>query len=81
MVKNNNQNTPPLTHNLLKLSEESKINLTKEEKNLLFEFNRFNIEARYPDSKFEFYKLCTKDFVKIKLEQIKEIYTCILKQI
>lgn len=33
----------------------------------------FNLEARYPDEKFSFYKRCTKEFAETYLNEIEEI--------
>jgi hypothetical protein len=55
--------------------------LSEEQKKLLGEISGFKIEARYPDYKFEFYKLCTKEFATEKFEKIKELYAWLLSQI
>ena len=39
-----------------------------------------HIEARYPDQKYNFYKLCTKDFTEEYFYKIKEIYKWLLLQ-
>ena len=65
---------PPKTHNLLKIAELAQINLSWEQKILLDEINDFNLEARYPDYKFAFYKRCTMDYTKKYLKHIKEQY-------
>lgn len=57
------------------------MNLSEEQKKLLGEISGFKIEARYPDYKFEFYKLCTKEFATEKFEKIKELYAWLLSQI
>ena len=80
-VKDNENNIPPKIHNLLKLVEQTKIDLSNEKKKLIFEVTRFNIEARYPDYKFDFYKKCTKDFAKDYLIKIRELHKCIRKKI
>ncbi len=41
----------------------------------------FNIEARYPDVKFDFYKLCTKEFTLENLEKIRRMYALLSKAI
>ena len=47
----------PYTHDLLVLYRKlEKIDLIKEAIDLLDEVNRFNIRARYPDYKLQFYK-------------------------
>jgi len=71
----------PKIHNLAKIAEEGKLNLTDEEKLFLLEVNEFNLEARYPDYKFRFYQRCTKEFTEDYLRRIKEFYECIQKKI
>ncbi len=73
-VKNNDNKIPLKTHNLVKLSELSLINITNKQKLFLDEVNDFNIEIRYPDYKFEFHKHCDDKFSKKYLEKIEEYY-------
>jgi HEPN domain-containing protein len=80
-VKNNQSDIPPRTHNLKKIAEESKYALSEDESILLLEINDFNLEARYPDYKFDFHNKCTKEFAEGYLGKIKELYKCILSQI
>lgn len=40
----------------------------------------FNLEARYPDEKFSFYKKCTRDFTYQYLQQIEEMRIWLLQQ-
>ncbi len=42
--------------------------------------NDFNIEARYPDSKFSFYQTCTGEFAEKQFSMIKEMYKWLLLQ-
>lgn len=72
---------PPRIHNLLRLAENTKLTLTDEQKHLLSDINDFNIEARYPDLKQNFYKLCTKEFVEEYFLKIKELYIWLQLQI
>jgi HEPN domain-containing protein len=67
--------TPPYSHRLVSLLE--KLNLDVNEKNLqYFEIiTDFNLEARYPDEKFQFYNKCTKEFTKKYMDIIKELKT------
>jgi len=72
---------PPKIHNLLKLADNTKLNLSKEQRRLLGRVNDFNMEVRYPEHKFSFYKLCTKDFAEEYFFKIKELYQWLLSQI
>lgn len=52
----------------------SKISLNEQEINLLNNINGFNLEARYPEQKLEFYKLCTKEYTEKYIEKINKLY-------
>jgi HEPN domain-containing protein len=71
---------PPKVHNLIILAERTNMHLSDEQKQLLGEINRFNIEARYPDYKQDFYRLCTKEFAEEYFAKIKELYQWLLSQ-
>ena len=81
-VKNNEGNTPPKIHNLVKLYREARLSLLNDnDVNFLDEVTGFNIEGRYPEVKLTFYKLCTKEFAESKMERIRKLYKCILEKI
>ncbi len=62
------------THNLVRLAESSKVELNEKELSLLAEVNEFNIEARYPEQKLQFYKLCTKKYAENYIKEIDKLY-------
>lgn len=70
---NSEDKTPPFSHNLVYLAEKAGLVLNEEKIELLEEISDFNLEARYPDEKFSFYKKSTKEFTVNKLSQIQEI--------
>lgn len=72
--------TPPKIHNLLRLTEKTSLPFSDEQKQLLGEINRFNIEVRYSDYKEDFYKLCTREFAEEYFTKIKELYKWLLSQ-
>lgn len=72
---------PPKTHNLVKLSEISGLTTDVNRLKLFDEINEFNIEARYPDSKFDLYKKCNKNFSEYYLTKIEELYKWIKSEI
>lgn len=47
-----NEQTPPFSHNLAYLSEKAGLELDGENLELFEEISDFNLEARYPDDKF-----------------------------
>lgn len=52
-----NRKMPPPIHKLDILALKTNLNLSTEKLEFLKKVNEFNIEARYPDKKFSFYKL------------------------
>ncbi len=67
---NNNETIPPKTHDLVKLAKSSRLILDEEQILFYNRVNDFNIEARYPDEKLNFYKLATPEFTKKNLDLI-----------
>ncbi|NCQ18187.1 MAG: HEPN domain-containing protein [Ignavibacteria bacterium] len=63
---------PPYKHDLYILASKCGIVLTNVQIENLKIINEFNIQARYPDYKNDFYKKCTNDFVHREIERIKE---------
>jgi HEPN domain-containing protein len=72
---------PPKIHNLVRLAERSGIKFESEQLQYLDFVNSFNIEARYPDYKQEFYKIVTKEFAEENLNKIVEYYQWIRSRI
>ncbi|MBI5874933.1 MAG: HEPN domain-containing protein [Deltaproteobacteria bacterium] len=71
---------PPWIHNLVRLAENTKLSLTEGQLLFLADINDFNIESRYPDYKFTFYKTCTKEFTEKQFSKMKEMYQWLLSQ-
>ena len=70
-VKNNNGNTPPKIHNLIKILDEAKISYSQEQKVFMIIMNNFQLEGRYPDYLDSLYKLYKKKNTGKILEQVK----------
>lgn len=64
----------PRSHNLLRLAQETEIEITEEQKFALIRITAFNLESRYPDYKREFRNKCTSQFTELELGKIKEIF-------
>lgn len=73
--------TPPLTHRLVYLAEKSELDLNDQQMELLEIVTDFNLEAKYPDEKFSFYKRCTKEFTVNYLNRIEEMKKWLLQKI
>lgn len=75
---------PPRTHRLVYLAEKVQLDLSSEKLEMLEIITDFNLEARYPDEKFSFFKKCTRHFTEKylnKIEEIKKWLEIFLKQI
>ena len=79
-VKNIN-NEIPRTLDLLKIAMLANIDLSENRKDILQNITLFNIEARYEESKIDFYKKCTKEFAEKNIEIIMELRTWLMKKI
>jgi len=74
IVNDTDNNIPPKIHDLVRLIKMTKLTVDNEVIGFLEEVNDFNIEARYPDYKNTFHKICTYDFTKPRFMKIKELY-------
>jgi HEPN domain-containing protein len=71
-VKKNKKHAP-YTHNLYRLAELSEIDLSDEYSDWLDKITSFNLNARYDDYKREFNSLCTPEFTRDWIENIKTL--------
>jgi len=79
-AKNCDINTP-FVHNLTQIAEKAGLKLSDKQKDFLDLLNTFNILARYPDYKLEFYKKCTKEYATKQISEIKEFRLWLLRLI
>lgn len=70
----------PYIHNLIRIAEEARLELTEEQKDFLAEVTTFNIKSRYPDYKGRFHKKATRKFTARYLKGIKEFRQWLLKK-
>lgn len=78
-VKNKDE-FPPRTHDLVKLVDMAGLDVDDKTVEFLDSVNTFNISIRYPDEKFKFYKLCTRNFAAENFTRIKEIRKWLLQK-
>ncbi len=74
LVVNETKKHAEYTHDLIRLMEVSKIELSQEEIDLLNKVNDFNIKARYPEYKAQFYKLCNKEYALKYIREVDKLY-------
>lgn len=78
-IKNNTENYPPRTHNLLSLHDGAKLNLSTDIQTELLIVNSWNQEGRYPDYQTKLYKTITKEYVESRTENILNLKKCLLE--
>ncbi len=71
----------PRTHNLVQLAEAAGLKLDEAKSDLLDLITTYNMNTRYPDERFEFYKKCTPEFTKKQSAIIEELYLWLRAQI
>lgn len=64
----------PYIHDLVRLAKLAELQLPVADMTLLNEVNDFNIRARYPEDKLEFYQRCTKAFATPYINKITKLY-------
>ena len=72
-VKESITNTPPFTHDLIKLAEDCAIELSLEQLDFLIIANSWNIRGRYPDYSKALHHQATPDYVKNQMQKIGTI--------
>lgn len=63
---------PPYTHDLLRLARESGLDLSEEQQVFLRQIGGFNLEARYPEEKFQLHRKATRGFAVKYLTEIEK---------
>jgi HEPN domain-containing protein len=69
-VKDNDNNTPPKTHNLLVLLENTKLKITEEDTVFFRAMNQFQLEGIYPDYANTIYKTYKAENTKLVLDNV-----------
>lgn len=80
-VKNNDENFPPKTHNIVYILEKSEVLLTDEQKDFLLLLNDFQLESRYPDFKQKIFEVCNKKLADEIINNAKTIKIWLHKMI
>jgi len=76
-VKDNESNTPPKIHSLVKIISNTNLELDDELLDFLRQMDNFHIEGRYPDYLMKINIVCNKDFTNKILIKVEEIKVCL----
>jgi HEPN domain-containing protein len=79
-VKNNLENAPPKTHNLLKILKEANLDLPDEDQAFLIKLNQYQIESRYPEDIDKLYAITNKQLTEEYFNKITLIEKCLRKK-
>lgn len=71
----------PRTHSLPILACRLKTHIPDDMIKRFAEYMRFCFEARYPGYNMEFYQMCTNQYTQVKLDNIKEDFKWLMKQL
>ncbi|MEA1937127.1 MAG: HEPN domain-containing protein [Patescibacteria group bacterium] len=74
LVAQETKKQSPYIHDLIRLREIAKLELSQDEIKFLNKVNDFNIRARYPEYKLQFYKQCDKEYTKKYFDEIIKLY-------
>lgn len=74
-----NEHSLPI-HDLIRLSKQIGLIITPDQHSDLKEITTWNIQARYDNIKFEFYKKASKNFTFQWFTKVKELYSWLLNQ-
>ncbi len=80
-IRSNIDNIPPKTHNILKLINESGLDLSIEDKAFLIKLNQYQIESRYPEDIDSLYKITDQKLASDYFDKIKFIDKCLRKKL
>lgn len=71
---------PPHIHDLVKLTREARLEISKTKQEELVTITKFNLNTRYDDDKRRFYKMVTKAYASKWVKICEDIYVWIHKQ-
>ncbi|MDD3487695.1 MAG: HEPN domain-containing protein [Candidatus Moranbacteria bacterium] len=74
LVVANTKDYASRTHDLVRLYKLTGLKMDTETRNFLDEVNKFNLKARYPEYKMNFYKKCTKEYCGKYINEIDSLY-------
>lgn len=80
-VKDNIDNTPPRTHDLQYLHNQTELDLSAEQYDYLAIVNQWNIDTRYPDYKEKIYSIATNDYLDQQVKKIETLKQCLLEKL
>lgn len=80
-VKDNVENVPPKTHNLVYLHQNTNLNLGENDTDFLQQLNAYQIEGRYPDYLSSLHKTTQKEDAETIIIESKQLFKCLIEKL
>ena len=80
-IKDNEENVPPKTHNLIYLYNKTLLNLNEEDTDFLQVMNIFQLEGRYPDYLSYLHRSTLKEDASKTIQQVKTLFKCLQEKL
>ncbi len=80
-VRENPGNTPPRTHDIVKLLTATSFEPTQKQLTLISDLSRFQLEGRYPDYTYRLERLATAAYTTEKVTDIADLRQCLLAKL
>jgi HEPN domain-containing protein len=80
-VKANVSHTPPFSHDLVNLANQTEIDLDAEWYDYMNTINRWNIEGRYPDYKMKLHSIANEDYMQLHYHKVGSLKKWLLSKI
>ena len=80
-VRDNLEDTPPPIHNLIHLYDQTELDLSTEETDLLQNMNQYNITGRYQDYKDKIFERVTQSYAQQKIQNCRALYHTLLRKL
>ena len=81
LIVNQTNETPPYIHNLIRLANLTRIDITPEQKDILASLNPHYIGTKYPEDIAKMFRLYTQPKVEDIYKQTEKVFKWLLKQI
>ncbi|HLF63378.1 MAG TPA: HEPN domain-containing protein [Saprospiraceae bacterium] len=80
-VKDNLEDIPPAIHNLVQIYDQTELDLSTEETDVLQGMNQYNITGRYQDYKDKAYQRVTQHYANEKIQECKVLRDTLLRKL
>lgn len=78
-VQDNTGDTPPFTHNIVRLLADTSLVLTPAQATFVQQLNTFQLEGRYESYTTNLRQIATKSFTQTVLQDVTTLRQCLLK--